>query len=137
MEEDKRYVIVNGTKYMFTDLKKLDKEKLSELQHEISYAITNICIKRSKFREEFCGKEDTPEYLSKERKYKLAMTRLNQGQAWISDLKKKLNVAEHEDREWWFFCFYKAAKNKCPKFLFNRIESLANERAGYKITIND
>ena len=133
--EEERFVKLGDKIIYESEVKDMSADEISKLMTQCSAAIQEIAIKKGNYRMKNSEPLNSKKYWHKMNSYKISSIKLQQAITWMGEIRKQKNLSAHGDREHWFFCFYRAAYNVLPRFLFNKLKNQTNEKAKYEIEV--
>ena len=112
----------------------MSKPEIKNLKIRCQSAMSDVAVKRNKFKTENELEKGSQEFWRKMYVYKGVIAKYTKAIAWLGQI--ELNAKppkEKEDKEHWLWCYYQESMKVLTDDMVNQIKELADTRAKFHI----
>ena len=118
--------------YTEFDISNMSVVEIKNILARCNSTIQSIGVKKNQFITDNMNRIHDKKYWSKLNSYKFAISKIQESIAWISKIKREKQKIEIDDKEHYFYMFYKTAKDLLSTYDFDNIIQTMLEK-GYDL----
>ena len=107
--------------YTEIDVKSMSVSEIKNLLAKCNASIQSIGVRKNMYITEFMDAPHDKRYWSKVNGFKYAISKIQEGISWITEIKREKQKKEVEDKEHYLYMFYKECKETISEETMNNI----------------
>lgn len=120
--------------YKEEDILKMTKQELKNLKTKCQTAMSDISLKRTRYKSENTEDQNSHEFWKRMNTYKTVIGIYQKNINYLCKIENQKEPSrEQKDNEHWLWCYYQESLKMLTEGMVEQISEMADERAGFHI----